>query len=105
MLLDQLLPGNHSRIALAAGLSTEHTSRVLRGVRGCSLRVAVRIAAAAGVSLDQLWNHIAASPEYKDRGRRITAEGATGRGSGYDPVRHASIRAYPSAAKIRHAAI
>ncbi len=46
--------GNYGRIARASGFSIPHISRVLTGKRGTPLKSAARIAAAAGVSLDEL---------------------------------------------------
>lgn len=36
----------------------QHTSRVMKGVRGCSLVVASRIAEACGITIDELWEVI-----------------------------------------------
>lgn len=52
---EKLGPGNYGGIARRAGISKQHVSRVLRGERNCSLPVGARIAAAARVSLDQLY--------------------------------------------------
>lgn len=51
---ERLAPGNYHRISRASGLSLQHVSRVLRGIRGASFDTASLIARAAGVSLDQL---------------------------------------------------
>lgn len=50
----RLAPGNYHRISRASGLSLQHVSRVLRGIRGCNLTTAARIARGAGVSVDHL---------------------------------------------------
>jgi hypothetical protein len=55
----RLGPGNYRRIALRAGLSNFHVSRVLRGSRGCSFDIACRIADAAGVTMDDLRRWVA----------------------------------------------
>lgn len=54
----RLGPGNYRRIARRAGLSAFHTSRVLRGIRGCSFDIGCDIAEAAGVTVDQLRDHL-----------------------------------------------
>jgi len=50
----KLSAGNYRQLARDTGLSRQHISRVLRGMRGLSLDSANLICAAARVSLDQL---------------------------------------------------
>lgn len=57
-LVKKLGPGNYRRIARHTGLTPQHVSRVLRGLRGCSLRVAAKIALAADVDLEELYRFI-----------------------------------------------
>ena len=75
-LLDQLGPGNYTSIASAAGLHQQHVSRVLRGIKGCSFRVAHKIAHAADVTLDELWHYIVTRPTYQNPGMRTRGERA-----------------------------
>lgn len=56
---DSLLgPGNFRRIARASGYAYQHILRVLNGTKGCSFEAAIKIAAAAGVSVDELAAHV-----------------------------------------------
>ena len=56
---DSLLgPGNFRRIARASGYAYQHVLRVLNGKKGCTFEAAIKIAAAAGVSVDQLAAHV-----------------------------------------------
>lgn len=57
-LVKKLGPGNYRQIARTTGLTPQHVSRVLRGIRGCSLRVAAKIAMAADVDLAELYHFI-----------------------------------------------
>ncbi len=70
-------PGNYRRIARGARLTPQHVGRVLGGRRGTSLEVGARIAAAAGVTLDQLYAFIKATPSYHNHGRKTMADRAT----------------------------
>lgn len=49
---------SYGRIARLTGLSQTHTMRVMKGENGVTLRTAMTIAAAAGVSMDRLCDHI-----------------------------------------------
>lgn len=71
--VDPLNEGNYGRIARKAGLHPSHVSRVVRGVRGVSMRIAERIADAAGVTLDDLRRHIVASKAKSKRTRKAAA--------------------------------
>lgn len=64
-----LAAGRYRHIARRVGCAPQHVSRVIKGERGASLHVAARIAAAAGVSLDQLYRFICASPKLNIKGR------------------------------------
>lgn len=55
----RLGPGNFSRIARRAGLDNIYVGRVCKGLREPSFDVARMIAEAAGVTLDELWEHTA----------------------------------------------
>lgn len=57
----RLAPGNYHGIARRSGLSLQHVSRVLRGIRGATLTTAARIARGAGVSMDELVAYRAAN--------------------------------------------
>lgn len=50
--------GNYSKIARRAHLHPAHVGRILKGYRGTSLFVAARIAQAASVTLDELYEYI-----------------------------------------------
>jgi Helix-turn-helix. len=50
----RLGPGNFGRIARRTGISKNHVSRVLRGLREPSFDVAADIASAAGVTMETL---------------------------------------------------
>lgn len=75
----KLGPGNFYRIARRSKTSQQHVSRVLRGMRGVSLRVAARLADAAGVTIDELWEYIQSRDSYQDRGRRTLGDMRRGR--------------------------
>lgn len=49
--------GNYGRISRRTGLTKQHVSRVLRGLREPTLDVAALIAREAGVTLDELYEH------------------------------------------------
>lgn len=53
----RLGPGNFGRLARRTNLDMRHVSRVCRGLREPSLDVAKRIADAAGVTLDEFYDH------------------------------------------------
>lgn len=69
----ELKPGNYRYIAHAAGISLGHVSRVLNGRRGANIYVAKRIADAANVTLDELFEHISSRPRH-NRNRKTIAE-------------------------------
>lgn len=50
--------GNYAHLAKLTGIERSHIRRVLRGERDVSLSKAIRIANAAGVSLETLANYI-----------------------------------------------
>ena len=68
---DLLGPGNYKQIARDAGLTYQHVSRVLRGMKTCSVDVAVLIAQSAGVTLDQLWAFIESNRVSRLRAEKI----------------------------------
>lgn len=73
--LDKILgPGNYHRLGRLAGITDSHLSRVLKGQRGISLRLASQLAEAADVTLDELNHYITTRPTYLDPGRRTQAE-------------------------------
>lgn len=72
----RLEPGNYRSIARGAGLTPQHVSRVLRGMKGTSLHVAARIAEAAGVTLDELHAFITAQPSLVVRPRQTMLDRA-----------------------------
>ena len=72
-------PGNYRRIARTAGVTPQHVARVLRGERGASLHVGARIAKAAGVTLDQMYEFISNSPTLEIKGRHTRAAARTTR--------------------------
>lgn len=53
----RLGPGNFGRIARRTGIDKQHVSRSCQGLREPSLDVAGLISQAAGVSLDEFWEH------------------------------------------------
>lgn len=50
--------GNFRRLSKETGLEPRHISRVLRGLRGTSLKSAIALADAANVSLDEFRDYI-----------------------------------------------
>lgn len=68
--------GNYRRIFRTSGISPQHIARVVTGRKGASLHVAKRIAFAAGVSLDEMYNFIMSSPLLAVRGRHTMADNA-----------------------------
>lgn len=72
--IEKLGPGNYRSIARGAGLTPQHVSRVLRGLKGVSFLVAARIARTAGVTLDEMYEYVSTSPEFTAKSRRTMAE-------------------------------
>jgi 3-keto-L-gulonate-6-phosphate decarboxylase len=70
----QLAYGRYHLIARHAGLSPQHTSRVINGKVGCSIHVAARIALASGITIDQLYAYMITRPTLVVKGRRTLRE-------------------------------
>jgi transcriptional regulator with XRE-family HTH domain len=47
-------PGNYHRIARETGVTPQHISRFIRGLRGATFELAIAVAESAGVGLDDL---------------------------------------------------
>lgn len=54
----RLGPGNFGRIARRTGITKNHVSRVLRGLRRPTFDYAYLIAREGGVTMEQLYDHI-----------------------------------------------
>lgn len=55
----RLGPGNFGRIGRRTGITKNHVSRVLRGLRSPTFDYAFLIAQEGGVTMEQLYHHIA----------------------------------------------
>lgn len=69
-LVDAVLsPGNYSYLSRESGCSRQHIQQVLKGQRGVTIHAAKKIADAAGVTLDELYDFI------KRRGTKLRPKG------------------------------
>ena len=70
---EKLSRGNFSRISRESGHTSQHVSRVLRGLKDCSFAAAWAIADASGVTLDELRLHIEHERDLSARRKKAKA--------------------------------
>lgn len=73
------LTGNFANVARLAGTTHQHVMRAMKGENRLSFGMAVRIAKAAGVSVDELAAHVYSGDEEMQRQLREIEERKRGR--------------------------